>query len=383
MTGDQGCKVRGGMVGVALTSKLSQTCPEPITLLKPFRKGSAMKTCKLWATLLLALALALPATFAFAQNRMGEITDAKKMLDSNPNANNRLRLATLQYQQGVDYLKSGDVNNAVDSMQASVYTLEDGKGQVPESNSQFMESRYGLAYALFHQNKPVDAQVVLEKLVASAPDYDKANYLRGAVLMASPGPSGPGRAVDAMVKLAQNGKAPFNDYGAHAATRYGYDLSTLSYARGDAAAAGKTLGDAVNGAGAGKGADAAENQKVEFAQGIYMRDAGDATGAVDKLEALYKENSGFQLNNGVALSGVLANAYYAAGLAQLQVQCDAAQQTALQMFDKAEQLGDPAALDVHHGKAIAYTKLNQLDKASDELKMIVAKDPSYYDKIKK
>ena len=152
---------------------------------------------------------------------------------------------------------------------------------------------------------------------------------------------------------------------------------------GDAAGAGKSLGDVVSNVGAGKGADAAENQKVEFAQGIYMRDSVDAMGAVDKLEALYKENSGFQLNNGVALSGVLSNAYYAAGLAQLQGSGDSAQQTAVQMFDNAEKLGDPAALDVHHGKAIAYTKLNQMDKASDELKMIVSKDPSYYDKIKK
>jgi len=331
----------------------------------------------------LVAALLLPAGIAFSQGRMADIQDAKKLMDTNPTTNNRLRLATLQYLQGVDYLKSNDMNNALDSLQASVWTLEDGKGQIPETNPVFEEARYGLGYALLQNNNPYEALLVLDQLVKADPAFGKAKYLLGATLINIPGAKSTKRAVDVMTELAQSGQAPYADYGAHAATRFAYDISTLEAAKGDPAAATQTLEAVTSAIGSDKGADAQENHMVMFAEGIYRRDAGDAMGAVDKLEALYNEDSSFQLANGVALSGVLSNAYYAGALDQLQLGGDGAQMLAVQMFDNAAKVGDPGALDVHHGKAIAYTKLGEMDKAAEELQAIVSKDPSYYDKIKK
>ena len=112
-----------------------------------------MKTCKLWASLLLAVALLLPAGFAVSQGRMADIEAAKKQLEAKPNFDNRLRLATLQYHQGIDYLKANDLQNATDSMQASVETLEAGQGMIPETHPAFEEARYGLGYVLLREGK--------------------------------------------------------------------------------------------------------------------------------------------------------------------------------------------------------------------------------------
>ena len=341
-----------------------------------------MKTRTLVTSLLLVAALLLPAGFAFSQNRMADIKDAQDLLKSNPTFNNRLRLATLEYLQGSDALKSNDAAGAVSAMQTAVATLDAGKGQVPENHPVYEVSRYGLAYALVQSNKPYDALLVLDQLANASPDFGRARYLLGATLMQIPGEKSQERAVAVMTQLAQDGRAPFKEWAAHAATRFAYDLSTLAHARGDAAGAARMLGAVTGAIGSDKGADATENVKVQFAQGVYLRDSGDVNGALDNLEATAKSDPGFRLANGVALSGVLSNAYYGAGLNQLSLGGETAPQLAVQMFDGALKSGDAGALDAHHGKAVAYTKLKQFDKASDELKTIVTKDPSYYEKIK-
>jgi tetratricopeptide (TPR) repeat protein len=342
-----------------------------------------MKIFKLMIAFGMAVALLLPAGLAFSQGRMADIDDAKKLLESNSTANNRLRLATLQYLEGTDYLKTGDMNKAIDSLQAAVWTLEDGKGQVPDTHPVFEEARYGLGYALLRNNNAYEALLVLDQVVTASPDFGKARYLLGVTLMNIPGEKSLQRGQEVLGKLAKDGRAPYNEWAAHAATRYGYDLSTLNSARGDASGANTTLSTAVNAVGANKGANDGENNMVHFAQGVYLRDSGDALGALDQFEAAYKSDSGFRTANGVALSGVLSNAYYGAGLQQLQAGGDSANHLAVEMFDNAGRVGDATALDVHHGKAVAYTRLGETDNAVKELQAIVAKDASYYDKIKK
>jgi tetratricopeptide (TPR) repeat protein len=373
------------MIGVTLFSKsFASRNTRPDHLAETLQtKGSAMKTAKLWLTLLAVVALLLPAGLAFSQGRMADIETAKHDLDANNSMNNRLRLATLQYLQGVDYLKAGDMTNSIDSLQASVWTLEDGKGQVPETHPVFEEARYGLGYALLQNNNPYEALLVLDQLVNSAPDFGKARYLLGVTLMHIPGDKSTMRGMDVLVKLAQDGRDPYKGWAGHAATRYAYDLSTLDHARGDSAAASKMLEAETSPLGGPQGADADENAKVAFAAGIYLRDSGDVMGALSRFEDLHKSNPGFRLSNGVALSGVLSNAYYAAGLQQLQAGGDSGNTLAGQMFEQALSSGDSTATDANHGKAVAYTRLGQNDKAVEALKAIVAKDPSYYDKIRK
>jgi tetratricopeptide (TPR) repeat protein len=342
-----------------------------------------MKTCKRWVILLLAAAMLLPAGFAFSQGRMADIEDAKKDLDANANFNNRLRLATLQYMEGADYLKAGNLNSAIDSMQAGVWTLEDGKGQVPETHPVFEESRYGLGYALLQNNNPYEALLVLDQLVSASPEFGKARYLLGVTLMNIPGEKSMQRGVDVLVKLAQEGRDPYKNWAAHAATRYAYDVATLYHARGDGAGAAKVLDTVTATIGNEMGASSEESALVQFAGGVFLRDAGDPIGALDKFEAMYKANPGFRLANGVALSGVLSNSYYAAGLQQLQAGGDSANSLAAEMFENALEVGDSTATDANHGRAVAYTRLGDNDKAVEALKAIVSKDPGYYAKIKK
>jgi tetratricopeptide (TPR) repeat protein len=352
-------------------------CAETIQI-----KGSAMKPCTLWITLLMVAALLLPAGFAFSQGRMAQIEDAKGLLDSNPTVNNRLRLGTLQYLQGVDYLKAGDLNNAIDSMQAGVWTLEDGKGQVPENHPVFEEARYGLAYTLLHNNNPYEALLVLDQTVSADPDFGKARYLLGVTLMNIPGEKSMKRGIDVMAKLAQDGRDPYKEWAAHSATRFAYNLSTLPHATGNAAGASAILDSAIDAVGAGNGSSANENTSVEFARGIYLRDTGDVLGALEHLEAAHSADAGYRLSNGVALSGVLANMYYASGLEQLQAGGDSASSLAADLFGNALKVGDSGALDARHGKAVAHTRLGQTSEAVEELKAIVAKDPGYYERIK-
>lgn len=341
-----------------------------------------MNTRTIWLSLLLAVALLLPLGAASAQDRMAQIDNAKRMMDQNPTQANRLNLSKLQYDQGLDDLKAGDLSRAIDSLQAAVWTLEDGKGQVPESSESFQEARYGLAYALNANNNSYEALLVLEQMTNADPGNSKAQYLLGVTLVNIPGEQSMQRGVDVMTKLAQEGRSPYKTWGEHAATRLAYNLSTLAHSQGDAARALSTLTGVTDAIGTDKGGSDEENTKLKFAMGIYLRDTGDVNGALQNLEAVNEMNSSFQTNSGVAAAGVLANMYYAAGLEQLGLEGESANRTALSFFDDSQRVGDDG-LDVHHGKAVAYTRLGDGENAVAELQQIVQRDASYYDKIKK
>lgn len=341
-----------------------------------------MKTCKLWVSLLLAVALLLPAGFALAQDRIAQIEDAKQLLDSNPTFNNRLRLATLQYLHGVDLLQGGDLEGAIDNMQAGVWTLEDGQGMIPETHPVFEEARYGLGYALLENDNPYEALLVLDQLVEASPGFGKARYLLGVTLVNIPGQESMERAVNVMQQLAQDGQPPYDEMAAHAATRFAYNISTLQHAQGNAADAAATLQGATGSVGMGMGASSDENDDVQFASGVYLKDSGDLFGAMDAFESLHGSNPNYRLNNGVALSGVLSNTYYGAALDQLQLGGEASDQLAVNLFQNSADVGDSSALDVQHGLAVAYTKLGDTENAIGALERIVEQDPRYYDRIK-
>jgi tetratricopeptide (TPR) repeat protein len=341
-----------------------------------------MKTLRILLALLLLTAL-LPAANAFAQGRMAEIDDAKRLLEDNPTFNNRLRMGTLQYLEGSDQLKAGNLAGAIDMMQAGVWTLEDGAGLIPETHPVFEEARYGLSFALLENNNPYEGLLVLEQLVAASPNYGKARYLLGVTLMSIPGEKSLQRGVDVMRQLAQDGAPPYKEMAARAATRFAYDLSTLAHAQGDPGKANATLNQVTGELGSDMGASGKENNMVKFAKGLYLRDMGDEFGALDAFEALFASEPNYQLSNGVALRGILSNTYYGAGLKQLGLGGTGAANVAVDLFSKSLEVGDPEAVDAHHGKAVAYLMLEDEASAVEEIKMIIKKDVSYYNKIKK
>ncbi len=341
-----------------------------------------MKTCKVLLTLLVAAALLLPAGFAFSQMRSAEIADAEKLLGENPTFNNRLRLGTLQYLEGVDMLDAGNTEGAVEMMQAGVWTLEDGQGQIPESHPVFEEARYGLAYGALQNDDPYTALAALDQLVAASPNFDKARYLLGVTLSQLSGAKSQARAVTVFTALAQDGEAPYAEMGQHAALRMAYNLSTLTHAQGDAAGALELLGGTSGTLGEGAAASEAEAAAVQFAMGAYLLDTGDTFGAMDSFESLHASNPGYELSNGVALAGVLSNTYYNGGVEQLELGGESANRLAVNLFNNAADVGDPAALDVRHGLAVAHTNLGELDEAAKQLAEIVKQDASYYERIK-
>ncbi len=342
-----------------------------------------MNTCKLWISLLLVGALLLPAGMALGQSRMAQIEDAKRLLEDNPTFNNRLRLGTLQYLEGVDYLGAGDLDNAIDLMQAGVWTLEDGAGLIPETHPVFEEARYGLGYALLQNDNPYEALLVLDQLVNASPTFDKARYLLGVTLINIPGSKSMQRGVDVMRALAVDGREPYKTWAQRAATRFAYNLSTLDHARGNAEEATATLTDVIADIGADKGASEDENNMVQFAMGVYQRDQGDLFGALDNFEPLYASAPGFRTSTGTTLQEVLENTYYFAGVEQLELGGFSAASLALNLFESTESVAqDPDALDIHHGKAVAYTRLGEEDNAVEEIRAIIRIDESYYERIK-
>ena len=333
-------------------------------------------------SLLVVAALLLPVGSLSAQDRTAAIDQAKSALQKSATEANRLNLSKLQYEQGLDNLKSGNLSAAIDALQASVWTLEDGKGQVPESHGMFQDARYGLAFALNANNNAYEALLVLDQAVNADPGNAKAQYLLGVTLANVPGEQSVKRSVSVLTELAKSGSEPYRGWAQRAAIRLGYNLSTLAYAQNDAAGALTTLTSVTDPVGIDNGADADENAKLRFAMGVYLRDTGDVVGALENLEALHSMNESFRTSGGVAATGMLANMYYAAGLEQLSLGGDSANQTALANFEDAQRVGDDG-LDMHHGKAAAYTRLGQSDKAVAELQIIVKKDASYYGRIKK
>lgn len=341
-----------------------------------------MKSHTFWITLLLAAVLSFPAGMAFGQWRDKEIESANVALAKNETKANILVLASLQFQEGVDYLKANDYEKAIDNIQAAVWNLEDTKWGISDTDSLFVDARYGLSFALVQNNNGYEALLVLDKLLESNPGFGKGRYLLGLTLLNLPGQDNVDRGMDVLRQLAVDGNTPYNQWGEKAATRAAYNHSTLTHSQGNADGAMGVLGNVTNEIGSNKGASGDENSKVQYAQGIYALDSGDTEGGVEKLEALHADDSGFQLENSVTLTGILSNAYYQAGVGQLEAGGDSGAQAALDSFTKSGDLGGSSENDLRHGIAIAHTLLGDLDSADSVLRELANSDPDYYNRIK-
>ena len=334
-----------------------------------------------WIVLPLALALLLPAGFVMGQGRSADIEEAKKLLEQNPVTENRLRLGTLQYLEGSDILQAGDVAMAVEAMRSAVVTFEDGRGNPAETRAEFQEARYGLAYALLQDDNPHEAILVLNQLVQANPNYGKGAYLLGVTKLQQPGQDNLEGGLDVLGQLARSGGAPYNGRAGRTATRYVYNVSTLPHANGKPDMAASIISTLEGAIGAGMGSGGDENDMIAFATGVYRFDNADTIGAIESFEALHGKNSGFSLRSGVSVRDALANSFYRAGREQLQTGGKSGGELALEMFDKAGELGDSNSIDILHGRAAAYAISGNAEAAREETEKIKGMNPEYYEKI--
>lgn len=342
-----------------------------------------MKLQVRWLALSLAALLLLPAATLMAQSRGPDIEDTKRLLQENPTLNNRVRLGTLYYLEGVDYLLAGNSEAAVENLQSAVWTLEDGAGQVPDTNAVFEEARYGLGYAQLQAGNPYEALGALDPAVKANPEFHKARYLLGVTLLGIPTRASQTRGLEVLKLLAQESDGDIKAQAERSALRFAYNTSTAMHAQGNAAGAAALLQGVTDALGSDLASNMGENEKVQFAAGVYLADSGDAFGAIDAYEKLYNTNSGFSLSNGVTVASVLSNTYYQAGLDQLDLGAGTASLVAVDLFDSAATVGDPKAVDVHHGKAVAYSRAEDAENMVAEIKMIAELDPGYFAKIQK
>lgn len=337
-----------------------------------------MKALTRLTCLVFAVALLLPAGWALGQSRMAQIDDAKQLVEQNPTRNNYLRLATLQYLDGVDALKAGNAEQAAEQMQSAVWTLEDG--QVPGSNPVFEEARYGLAYAQWVAGNTYEALLPLDQALEASPSLDKAKYLKAVLLASLTQPKNWQQARELFLELGQ-GTGRFAEPGKRAATRTYLDYSTVTHAGGDNAGALEMLSTMIDAIGYGNGETIRENLMAHFAHGVYLADVGDVDSALTHYGVVVDESPGFQLSTGVDVKQVLAAAYYRAGVNALAYGGDKdSAQKALEDFQQAQGYGNDT-VQVRHGMALAYSILERQQELNDELLAIQNMDQDYYNQI--
>lgn len=337
---------------------------------------------RICTALLVAVVLSLPGGAALGQVSLADIDAAKQKLEANPSPANRTVLGTLQYQFGLDLLRSGDMRNAVKALQVSVFTFEDGRGAIPGTDPAFRAARYGYAYALLQNNDNAEGTLVLGQMVRADPGDARAAYLLGTTLMQMGGLGNLSRGAGILGDLSREGEAPYNAMARRTATRLGYNLSTLSHATGNAEMAYDTLSGAVDPVGSGQGASEEENNKVAFGTGVYLMETGDLVGAMDSFEVVHGSNPGFAQKNGLGVGEALSFVYYTAAIEQLKAGGQTAALTAIDFFDRARGYGDKDAVDAHHGKAVAYFVAGDTKNMKREITWLAGKDPAYFEQVK-
>ena len=125
-----------------------------------------------------------------------------------------------------------------------------------------------------------------------------------------------------------------------------------------------------------------ENERVQFATGVYLADSGDTFGAMSAFETLFDSNYGFSISNGVTVAGMLSDTYYQSALEQLDLGGGVSTEMAVELFDSSARVGDSDAVDVHHGKAVAYARMDDKQNMLSELYIIADLDPGYLEKIR-
>ncbi|MEE8436594.1 MAG: hypothetical protein V3S64_17540 [bacterium] len=290
-------------------------------------------------------------------------------------------LGAEQYNEGNRLLGENDAAGAARMMQAAVWTLEDANGSSKESASKIDAARYGLAHALKESGNPMEAVLVMEKMIQVNPKNDQAKYLLGVTLMNSPGDKNLNKGVKVLSMLSKEGQSPYNDMAARAVTRQLYNLSSVMHAAGKKDRAADLLAKIGESVGAGKGASKEENNNVRFATGMHMLESDDNYGALEQLEAIKESDPNFTSPGGRKIDEVLSRTYYRAGRDQLEAGGETAGELALEMFTKAGETGDANSAGIRHGKAAAYALTGNEEGFKKESEALQNENPEYFKEI--
>ena len=293
----------------------------------------------------------------------------------------RVDLARLRYLKGAEFSQPGNHPRAAAEFKAGLAVLEAKPSKVPEQNPVYEETRYGLGYSYLMQALPQDAVVVLDQLVAASPRAGKARYLLGVALIHVRTEAASRRAVEVLGQFGREFPEPDRAMASHAASRFVYNTAigtALSGKAGDAVQAMSALRGRFGAAG---GADAAENQAMQYGMGAFQLLAGNTAAGLAELESLKGTAPSYALKNGVTLAQVLSNTYFKQGLDLLAKGSPESLAQAVTAFENAETNGAGKDADTHHGKALAYKQLKQTDKFEQEMAAILRLDPQYYKKI--
>ncbi len=339
-----------------------------------------MKTL-LRGLVLIAVGIGMTATLALAVTD-AEIREAEAALQKAPNdVGRRAELAKRYYLRGSDLSQAGNQAGALADFKTGLAVLESKQSKVPQQHPVFEELRYGLGYTYLMLGQPQDAVVALDQLVAASPAVGKARYLLGIALMGTATEAGYKRGLEVFSQLGKDNAGPDGAAAAHAATRYGYDAAIGTALSGKPADAAATIAFLRDRFGAASGADEAENQGLGYGMGAFQLLAGNSAAGLSEFDALIAKNPAYKLKNGVALIQILSQAFYQAGRDQLSKGTPGSMEQAIASFENAEKVGGGNQTDTHHGKAMAYKQLRQLDKMAVEMATINKIDPDYYKKI--
>lgn len=329
-----------------------------------------------------ALALAGPWAPPVCAVPPAEIQGAEAALSSEPaNQAKQVEVAKLHYLNGSDLLANHDPAGALTEFKTALRTIENRQANIRQQHPVYEEVRYGAGYTYLALGQPADAIAVLDPLVAASPRNGRARYLLGIALLRTGSASDARRGMSVLGMLAKEMPAEEGSAAAHAASRYGYNLTIGAAATGSAAESVSALQALRDNFGVSSGATAAENQAFQYAMGWFQALAGNTGAALAELEALQRQNASYALKKGVTLQQVLADVHYQAGLERLSKKSPDSLQESLAEFETAERYGSGNEVDVHHGKALVYKQLNQPDKMAQELAVVLALDPDYYKRI--
>jgi tetratricopeptide (TPR) repeat protein len=289
--------------------------------------------------------------------------------------------AKLHYLKGSELLAKHNPAGALTEFKAALRPIENRQGKNREQNPVYAEVRYGAAYAYLEVGQASNAVAVLDPLVAVSPRDGRARYLLGIALLRTGSVVDTRRGMNVLGLLAKEIPGQYGTAASHAASRYGYDVAIGAAATGSAAESASAVQTLRDNFGVFSSATAAEDQAFQFGMGWLESLAGNTAAALSELEGLKRQNPAYILRNGVTLQQVLSDLHYQAGLDLLGKGNQDSLRQALVELEIAERYGSGKEVDVHHGKALVYKRLDQPDKMAQELASILALDPGYYKRI--
>ena len=308
-----------------------------------------------------------------------DISSTRRMLVKNKSRNNYLRLATLHYLSAVKLLETGYSDQAAEQAEKAQSILS--RGKIPIFHPVYIEALYATAFAYYDRNHPYEALLALQALLDTLPQHTKGHFLKGIVLANTSAKGSVERALESLkvvIELGDEGEAAA---ARQLASRLVYNHSTLLHARGKSPEAAASIENLIQTFGTDSGATARENQQLLYAAGIYRSENLGVLAGLADLEAVYKSQPDFVLNNGVALKEILADVYYEGAKDQIQKGNPFSLRLALKMLDKASVLGDDADVNLHHARAVAYNKQGDQEKFLQTMEIVKVLDPARYDAI--